>query len=179
MKNNKITIRKATAADNLLLAEFGRQTFYESFAADNTPENMAAYLNGAFSPEIQARELADPATVFFIAEIDGQTVGYTRMREGASPVTKKDEKSIEIVRIYSKKEFINGGVGAALMTTCLEEASRRGFDSIWLDVWAYNPRAIAFYKKWGFEEVGTQVFQLGDDSQIDILMSRPVRLPEK
>lgn len=179
MKNNKITIRKATAADNTLLAEIGRQTFYDSFAADNTPENMAAYLKGAFSPEIQARELADPDTVFFIAEIEGQPVGYTRMHVGTSPVSKKGESAIEIVRIYSQKEWIKGGVGPALITTCLEEAARRGFDTIWLDVWAYNPRAIAFYKKWGFVEVGNQAFQLGDETQIDILMSRPVLLSKE
>jgi ribosomal protein S18 acetylase RimI-like enzyme len=179
MNNHHIAIRKATAADNTLLAELGRQTFFDSFASDNTAENMAAYLQGAFSPEIQARELADSNTTFFIAEIDGQPAGYTRMRVGNSPSSKKDESSIEIVRIYSKKEWITKGVGSTLMTTCLEEAARRGFDSIWLDVWAYNPRAIAFYKKWGFQEIGTQVFQLGDDSQIDILMKRPVHLPEE
>ncbi len=179
MKNNHITIRKATDADNVLLSELGRQTFYDSFAADNTLENMAAYLKSAFSPGIQAKELADPNTTFFIAEIDGQPVGYTRLRVGASPVTKKGESSIEIVRIYSTKEWITHGVGSTLMSTCLEEAARGGFDSIWLDVWAYNPRAIAFYKKWGFIEVGNQAFQLGDDSQIDILMSRPVHLPEE
>jgi ribosomal protein S18 acetylase RimI-like enzyme len=178
MKNDKITIRKASLDDACLLAELGRQTFFESFAADNTLENMAAYLKGAFGPNIQARELADPATVFFIAEIEGQPVGYTRMRAGASPVTRNGENAIEIVRIYSKKEWIKQGVGAALMANCLEEAAGRGFDSIWLDVWAYNPRAIAFYKKWGFVEVGNQAFQLGDESQIDILMSRPVKLPE-
>lgn len=178
MKNEKITIRTASSADNILLAELGRQTFYESYAADNTPENMAAYLDASFSPERQALELADPRTTFFIAEIDGQPVGYTRVREGASPVTKKDERSLEIVRIYSKLEWIGHGVGSTLMSTCIEEGAKRGFDSIWLDVWAYNPRAIGFYRKWGFVEVGNQAFQLGDETQFDILMKRPIHLPE-
>ena len=60
------------------------------------------------------------------------------------------------------------------MTACLEEAGKRGCDVIWLDVWEENPRAIAFYRKWGFEKAGEQGFQLGDDLQTDWIMSRAV-----
>jgi ribosomal protein S18 acetylase RimI-like enzyme len=66
------------------------------------------------------------------------------------------------------------GIGATLMKACLDEATQRGCGIIWLDVWERNLRARAFYHKWGFIEVGTQVFQLGDDLQNDLLMQRPV-----
>jgi ribosomal protein S18 acetylase RimI-like enzyme len=58
---------------------------------------------------------------------------------------------------------------------------QRGCDTIWLDVWERNLRARAFYQKWGFIEVGTQLFQLGDDLQNDLLMQRlswPSRLSQ-
>jgi ribosomal protein S18 acetylase RimI-like enzyme len=71
--------------------------------------------------------------------------------------------------------MIGRGVGAALMQACLEEAGRRGCETVWLDVWERNPRAIAFYRKWGFAEVGNQAFQLGEDLQNDILMARAVK----
>jgi len=35
-----------------------------------------------------------------------------------------------------------------------------------------------FYRKWGFVEAGTQIFQLGDDPQNDLLMKRRVRVSE-
>jgi ribosomal protein S18 acetylase RimI-like enzyme len=60
------------------------------------------------------------------------------------------------------------------MKACLDEAERAGCDLVWLGVWERNPRAIAFYHKWGFEQVGTQTFQLGDDMQSDWIMSRLV-----
>jgi ribosomal protein S18 acetylase RimI-like enzyme len=85
---------------------------------------------------------------------------------------------IEIVRFYSVKEWIGRGVGAALMEACLGEAARRDCDMIWLDVWEQNPRAIAFYRKWGFEVVGEQAFQLGEELQRDLLMQRPVAWPD-
>jgi ribosomal protein S18 acetylase RimI-like enzyme len=167
-------IRIATISDATLLAELGARTFADSFAADNTPDDMAAYLVKSFSPGKQAAELAEPGTVFLIAEDGGQPLGYTRLRGGNEPKCINGLHPVEIVRLYSIKEMIGRGVGAALMQACIDEARRRGCDVIWLDVWEKNPRAIAFYRKWGFEKVGEQGFQLGDDMQTDWLMARPV-----
>ncbi len=169
-----IQIRTAGPSDHVLLAELGRQTFYDAFAADNTPEDIEAYLAGAFSPQKQAAELADPGTRFLIAELDGEPVGYARLRQDLPPGSIPGERPVEIVRFYSRKEWIGRGVGAALMHACLDEARRRGCDTIWLDVWEQNPRAIAFYKKWGFEIVGKALFTVGADIQHDLLMARPV-----
>jgi diamine N-acetyltransferase len=167
-----MNIRTAGLTDAKILAELGARTFADSFAADNTPDDMAAYLAKSFSPEKQSAEMAEPGTVFLIAEEDGQPVGYIRLREGNVPECIGGLHPIEIVRLYAIKEMIGHGVGAALMKASIQEAKNRGSDVIWLDVWEKNPRAIAFYQKWGFEKVGEQGFQLGDDLQHDWLMAR-------
>ncbi len=169
-----MNIRKATKKDNILLANLGARTFADSFAADNTPEDMAAYLAGSFSPEKLTAELNDRGSVFLIAEVDNEPVGYTRLRQDPPPDCIKGVHPIEIVRLYSVKEWIGRGVGAALMQACLNEALHEGHDVIWLDVWEKNPRAITFYQKWGFVKVGEQGFQLGNDLQNDWLMARTV-----
>ncbi len=175
MEKASVTVRYATAFDNTLLAELGTRTFYDTYATDNTPEHMTAYLAASFSPEKQATELADPASVFLIAEAEGVAVGYAMLREGQPPASITGVTPIEIVRFYARKEWIGQGVGVALMQACLSEAGKRGCDTIWLGVWERNPRACAFYRKWGFVEVGTQHFQLGDDLQHDLLMQRLVK----
>jgi len=178
MKKAKINVRYATATDNALLAELGARTFHDTFVADNTPENMTAYLAASFSPEKQAAEGADPSSVFLIAEVEGVAVGFARLKEGqpsAGITGITGLHPIEIVRMYACKEWIGHGVGATLIKACLNEAGKRGCDTIWLDVWEHNQRARAFYRKWGFVEVGTQIFQLGDDLQNDLLMQRPVK----
>ena len=43
---------------------------------------------------------------------------------------------------------------------------------MWLGVWEFNPRAQAFYEKYGFYEVGRHIFQLGSDPQTDLLMQK-------
>ena len=172
----QIHLRDATAADNHLLAEMGAQTFSDTFAQDNNPEDMAAYLAASFSPEKQAEELADPASTFLIAESQEEVVGYARLVYGPAPPVVRARNPVEIARFYSIKEWIGKGVGPRLMQACLSKAEMHGCDVIWLDVWELNPRAIAFYRKWGFAIVGAQSFQLGDDLQSDLLMARPVSL---
>lgn len=169
-----LNIRQATPQDNELLAEIGAETFYDSFAPDNTPGNMAAYLAASFSPQQQAAELADPNSSFLIAEIGDEVVGYARLKFADPPQALAGQKTVEIARFYARKRWIGQGVGARLMQSCLEQARQRGCQTIWLDVWEKNPRAIAFYAKWGFFEIGTQTFQLGDDLQRDLLMARAV-----
>jgi diamine N-acetyltransferase len=175
----ELHIRRASAADNLLLADLGRKTFLDTFGADNTPENMAAYLAASFGPEKQAAELADPDTLFLIAEIGTEAVGFARLREGPPALGSSALRPMEIVRFYSRQDWIGRGVGAALMRACLDEAQERGCDRLWLDVWEHNPRAQAFYRKWGFELMGTQEFRLGEELQTDWIMERPVRREEK
>jgi ribosomal protein S18 acetylase RimI-like enzyme len=169
---NAVHIRVATTADNTILAELGARTFFDTFVQDNTSEDMGAYLAASFSPQTQAEELADPLTTFLIAEIDNAVVGYARLRLGTPPSSIIGRQPLEIARLYSAKAWIGHGVGATLMAACLATAARQGCDTIWLGVWEKNTRAIAFYRKWGFETVGTQAFQLGSDLQNDLLMAR-------
>ncbi|MDD5370547.1 MAG: GNAT family N-acetyltransferase [Anaerolineaceae bacterium] len=176
MADPTITIRRALPADAELLARMGRQTFFDSFAADNTPENMAAYLDSAFSPKIQAAELADPHSTFLIAEVEEIPVGYARLFAGPPPEAVTAPGPVELVRIYAVKDWIGRGVGAALMQACLEEAAYQDYRTIWLGVWQRNPRALAFYEKWGFERAGTHTFQLGNEAQTDWIMQRPILL---
>ena len=166
------TISLATVSDAGLLAELGACTFAETFTVDNKPEDMAAYLAAAFSPEKQAAELADPLATFLIARINGRAVGYAMIRAGATPEGVSSEKPIELVRFYVSREWHGLGVGEALMQACIKEAQREAYRTLWLGVWEHNGRARAFYRKWKFQDVGAHIFQLGADPQNDILMER-------
>jgi ribosomal protein S18 acetylase RimI-like enzyme len=165
-------IREATASDAALLSQLGARTFSETFAADNTPADMAAYLAASFSPEQQAAELAEALTTFLIAEIDKVAVGYAMLHPGAMPHPAGSEKPIELVRLYVSRDWHGRGVGEALIQQCMDLARQKGYRTLWLGVWEHNARARAFYRKWQFQEFGEHVFQLGGDSQNDILMAR-------
>jgi diamine N-acetyltransferase len=173
MKNlDRIRIRKAVEADALLLTELGAATFSQAFAKDNSTEDMAVYLENAFSVQKQKAEINQPGSIFLIAEIDDKPAGYARLLAGSSETCITGRNPVELVRIYVLQEWIGSGTGSKLMQACLEAARKGGFDVIWLGVWQKNDRAVAFYQKWGFEVVGTHTFLLGSDLQHDWVMQR-------
>lgn len=174
IQNPDVTIRRASSDDAGLLAELGARTFRDTFAADNSPEDMAAYLASSFNPAQQTAELADTASTFFIAEVGGAAAGYAMLRVGEAEECVEGLKPVELVRLYVSVEWLGRGVGEALMRACVDEARRAGHETLWLGVWERNGRAQAFYRKWNFRAVGRHVFQLGSDAQTDILMERAV-----
>jgi ribosomal protein S18 acetylase RimI-like enzyme len=172
MEHDLTTIRVATGDDVSLLSELSATTFREAFAHENSPEDMEAYLKESFSQEQLTRELSDPAAAFFIAELSGKLLGYAKLLSGEPDASVRGSNPVELVRLYVLPESIGHGVGAALMEACIRESKERGFKTLWLGVWEHNPRAIRFYQKWGFQEVGSHIFQLGSDAQTDLIMQK-------
>lgn len=173
-----IKIRRGAGADAALLAELGARTFYDTFAADNTPEDMAAYLASAFTPERLAEELADPLSLFLIAEVEGRAAGYAKLRAGEKPEGVRGPDAIEIERLYVGREWLGRGVGPELMRACLDEARAGGHRSVWLGVWEHNHRARAFYRRFGFRDVGAKTFVVGFDEQTDTVMELSLDAPD-
>lgn len=174
--DSSIALRRAGPADAAALACFAARAFTDTFAAQNTPEDMAVYLAEAFGDAQQRAELTDPRCTVFLAERDGEIVGYAMLRDGPPPDCVPDASAIEIARLYAGQRWIGAGIGALLMQRCLVEAAARGRRTIWLGVWERNVRAIGFYQRWHFSVVGSQPFQLGSDRQNDRVMTRRVAL---
>lgn len=175
MQRVHITIRQAGVEDNERIATLGRETFYDSFSAENHPEDMAVYLDASFNPQQQASEIADALSLFLIAEIEGEAAGYARLLQSPAPPLIQARQPIQLARLYACRRWIGRGVGAALMTACIAESRQRQCGGIWLGVWGKNRRAIRFYHQWGFSEVGSLPFLLGNDRQNDLVLWLPLK----
>lgn len=171
----RILTAKRTAAVAAQLADLGRQTFHEAFAAQNTPDDMAQYLAETFAPGKQLVELQDNDTIFFLAQMQQEPVGYAKLHLrsglGAEPGTDVSQRA-EIQRLYVLEDWIGTGLGATLMRRCLDEARQRGCRAVVLGVWEKNQRAIEFYRRFGFKEIGRTEFQLGSDRQTDLVLRK-------
>lgn len=167
-----LTTRLATLEDASILLEIGIKTFHDTFAAFNTAEDMKLYLEKTFTPDQIKTDMLDPSTTFLLACDHNAVVGYAKLREGQNPAELNEEAGIEIERIYALQDYIGKNVGKALMQSCFDIARQRGYKVVWLGVWEHNPRAIAFYEKWGFEKFGSHAFLLGNDLQTDLLMKK-------
>ncbi|RYU84425.1 GNAT family N-acetyltransferase [Hymenobacter persicinus] len=171
----RITVAKRTAPIAAQLAELGRQTFQETFAATNTAEDMVAFLAENFSPEKQLAELQDPQTTFLLGQMVQELVGYAKLRTdselGLEP-GKPAAGRLEIERLYVREDWIGTGLGASLMRRAIEEARAKNCRTVVLGVWEQNQRAIAFYQRFGFKPIGTHEFRVGSDIQTDLILRK-------
>ncbi len=168
----EIIISRAAVKDAELIADLSRQTFYDSFAAANTKEDMDKFMNEQFSRDALIKEVETGNGIFFLAHDGDEAIGYTRMQDGDYYPEFGNLSFIEIARIYAVQSSVGKGVGSAMIKKCIETAKELNREIIWLGVWEHNKRAIDFYTKWGFEKFGEHDFVLGKDVQTDWLMKK-------
>jgi diamine N-acetyltransferase len=167
---HNIKIKKVTIKDLNQLQHIGRKTFYETFSDSNSEDNMNHYLNAGFSVEKLTTELNNNNAAFYFSLLGQNVVGYLKLNFGDSQTELKDEKSLEIERIYVLNEFQGKKIGQILYEKAIYVARQKKVDYVWLGVWEKNQRAIKFYQKNGFVAFDTHIFRLGNDEQIDIMM---------
>jgi diamine N-acetyltransferase len=165
-----IKIQQINNSHIAALQQIGRQTFSETFAESNSAENMAKYLEEAYSLEKLTEELNNPNSFFYFAMLDEKVIGYLKINMGGSQTELKDNDALEIERIYVLKEFHGKKVGQLLFDKAITIAKELQVAYVWLGVWEENKRALQFYTKNGFVEFDQHIFVLGDDAQTDIMM---------
>jgi ribosomal protein S18 acetylase RimI-like enzyme len=166
------TLRRARASDSAALAELAEATFRDAFGDSNTPENMDLHCAASFGADIQGRELSDPGIMTTVADSHGRLVGFTQLRPLHGSKSVSFAHPAELKRIYVAREWHGKGLARELMDNVLEESARAGCDGVWLGVWEKNARALAFYRKCGFEAVGEHSFSVGHDLQRDLILAR-------
>lgn len=171
--------RVRVAEDAPRLSRLGATTFRDTFEGENRPEDMDRYLAEAFAPEQQAAEIADATGAVLVAEHvsesgDRELVGYAHLVSGDVPEAVSGAAPLELKRLYVARTWHGRRVGQALMDAAIDAARARGGETLRLGVWERNPRAVAFYAKYGFVRVGEHTFVLGADQQTDWLFARPI-----
>ena len=98
------------------------QAFDDAFGHQNTPANMNAYLEAAFSKAKLEAELQDPRSAFFFLYNDDVLAGYLKVNEGDAQTDLRDPLALEIERIYVLRDFQGLGLGKALLAKAMEIA---------------------------------------------------------
>jgi ribosomal protein S18 acetylase RimI-like enzyme len=98
--------------------------------------------------EMLSNALEEQPDGVFVAEIDGNVMGF-------AVVVYRDWNGIAYLDyIQVKTEWINKGVGHKLIEKCIDWAGEKSVGIIYTETGKDNERAIAFYKRHGFEITG-------------------------
>jgi len=172
----EFTIRRCTPVDAPALASLGARLFTETYGPTHPEPELSRYLARSFSVEAVRDAISDAGVSMFIVEdSSGVPIAYAYMKASPEPPTGVEGRRVfEIVRFYVDGATQGRGVGAALMSSCFDDARERGADVVWLQVWKEAPWAVGFYQRMGFSVVGSAPFYFGEQIGDDHIMSRPV-----
>jgi len=168
MSKNTLTIRRAMPGEEITLSALAGELFRQGYGDTHPEPDISGYIATNFSPEAVARDLNNSTVAVLVGETKhGRLAAYAIIRES-------DADRMEIARFYVDREFHGTGAAQSLMDACIDEARRRGKTAIWLQAWQEAGRALAFYRKSGFEVFDTAKFEFGARIEDDYLLVRPV-----
>ncbi|MDQ0497123.1 GNAT family N-acetyltransferase [Paenibacillus brasilensis] len=167
-----VKIIKCSREDLQILQEISIETFNDTFKDQNSHENMKAYLERAFNSKQLEEELSNVSSEIFFIYFNEELAGYLKVNMNDAQSENMGDESLEIERIYIKNKFQKHGLGKYLLNKAIEIAMEQNKNKIWLGVWEKNENAIAFYKKMGFVQTGAHSFYMGDEEQIDFIMTK-------
>ena len=170
-----IKTKIATEADTEVLALIGRLTWAESHGHYIEDKNdVLKYLDENFSVLKTKQNINDSKQVFFIIYADDLPVGYAKIVLNASNENIVSQNSCQLERIFILNDFIPLKIGQKLLTFVEEQAKKLQLDTMWLTVYIKNNRAIRFYEKKEFKNVGELSFLVSGKAYENIVFSKTI-----
>ena len=168
LAESEVVIRRGSVSDAAALAAFAARTFAEAFGDETGASDLRAHLAATYRPDLQARELADPTVITLLALQDARMVAYAQVRlNPMAPGCVTLPAAVEVQRFYAARAVHGTGLTTRLLRHALDAARELGGRYAWLGVWERNARAMAFYRKAGFVEIGFTQYVVGSDRQTD------------
>jgi GNAT superfamily N-acetyltransferase len=133
---------------------------------------LERYVTSHYTPDRQRQEIEAADSVVLLAEASGDLMGFTWVCRGEAPASVTVPDAVNLARIYVNPSAQSSGVGRQLMRAAEAEARGMGGSLLWLAVWEKNPRAVAFYRREGFTEIGRTGFPDDPDPECDLVMAK-------
>ena len=172
---NDILYRPAVAADALCLGVLSTQVFLDTYALQGISPAVANEALARHSVAVYAALLADPDVTILAAECAGHLVGFAQVRHGVGHALVAEPAAAELDRLYVQERFAGRGVGRDLLRHAEKAAAARGADTLWLTAWEGNARALAFYPRRGYENLGRTVYTFEGEDYPNHLFAKRVR----
>ena len=173
----ELLIRPASLADVDVLRRLGAATFRETYRTISDPREVDEYADEHFTAAKVAAWFSRPCARTLLACVGESPVGYAHVRSAKVPACVADRKAVELSRLYLLASAQGSGVGGALIAAAIAEIAALGGETVWLGAYDRNLKALAFYARRGFVQVGTHEFEFGGQVYADPVLTRRVAGP--
>jgi GNAT superfamily N-acetyltransferase len=170
-----VTFRPATPDDALCLGVLSTQVFLATYAPHGIRPAVAREVLALHSVAAYEALLADAGVTILVAERAGHLVGFSQVRDGAGDPQVPSAAASELRRLYVQENFTGRGVGRDLLRHAEKAAAAKGADTLWLTAWEGNARALQFYPRCGYEDLGRTVYTIEGESFPNHLFGKRVR----
>ena len=169
-----ISLRPAVADDALCLGVLSTQVFLATYAARGIRPALAREVLAQHSVASYEALLADAGTTLLVAECAGHLVGFSQVSDGTASALVTGAAS-ELRRLYVQEPFTGRGVGRDLLRHAEKAAAARGAETLWLTAWTGNARALRFYPRRGYVDLGETVYSFEGEDYPNRLFGKHVR----
>ncbi len=169
-----VALRPCRIEDAEALALVASSTFLENFAGILPGSAIVQHCARNHTPAVYAKYLVDDRVRVWLAVMrEGDApVGYSMLAPPDLPLDDLGPRDIELKRIYLFSRFQGTAVGQQLMDAAIRGARLLEAPRLLLGVHAGNARALRFYERNGFRQVGTRTFTVGDLVCDDFVLGR-------
>lgn len=165
--NPQIAVRYGAPPEAPALSALASKAFRDTYRGLDSEQDIADYVDKHLDVAAFDEVLRDPQRTTLLADVAQRLAGYAVLRRAPGPACVAGPSPIELERFYLTVEYIGRGLGAQFMSAVCAKALRQGARTIWLGVYDRNVRAVAFYERCGFRQVGSKEFPSGGRIYLD------------
>lgn len=167
-----VSFRVASALDAPCIGVLATQVFLDTYATDGIRPALAHEVLEHLSTDAISALLSCPATTFILAELSGHLVGFVQLTKGSNQELVVPGGGCELNRLYVQARFSGKGIGKALLHHAEDFAATQGAETLWLTAWVGNHRALAFYQRQGYRDVGATMYIFQEEKHENRVFTR-------
>ena len=167
----EITVKQARREDVALLSTIAQLTFPLANPLNSSKTEISKYIAENFSESAFQKLIGSDKVFVACAKSGNALVGFIVVKYRSRCPNKAElENSAQLQRLYVLPQYHGTNSSKLLVSEALKKCSEKGIDAIWLSVYSGNSRAKKFYSKFGFQEIGTTHFKMGNEKHLDNIM---------
>ncbi|NKI32505.1 GNAT family N-acetyltransferase [Croceivirga thetidis] len=168
---NSISFEKANLSDALRISVLLKTVYIQTYAVDGVTYEFANFITTRFSPESIEKTIKKGPNQLLIAYNTSNPIGVAEFIYNSRCPIRKEPVS-ELSKLYVLERFYGKGVGYGLLKEVERSVVEHGAKELNLEVYTKNSRAIAFYKRQGYQTLGRVDFPMEVNTYENLVMNK-------